>query len=65
MQPIATHKTMRGSIVHLQPGERLDFPIEKVEGVRAIASTLKLAMNRKYKTKSDRAAGIVTVTRIY
>lgn len=64
MQPIATHKTMRGSIVHLQPGEQLSFPIEKVEGVRAIASTLKLAMNRLYKTKSDSAAGTVTVTRI-
>ncbi|MCM1140498.1 MAG: hypothetical protein NC453_18165 [Muribaculum sp.] len=55
---------MRGSIVHLQPGEQLSFPIEKVEVVRAIASTLKLAMSRLYKTKSDKAAGIVTITRI-
>lgn len=65
MQPIATHKTMRGSIVHLQPGEQLNFSIEKVEAVRAIASTLKLAMNRLYRTKSDKAAGIVTITRIH
>ena len=64
MQPIAPHKTMRGSIVHLQPGEQLSFPIEKIEVVRSISSTLKLAMNRLYKTKSDRAAGTVTVTRI-
>lgn len=64
MQPIATHKTMRGSIVHLQPGEQLSFPIEKLEVVRSISSTLKLAMNRLYKTKSDKIAGTVTVTRI-
>lgn len=64
MQPIATHKTMRGSIVHLQPGEQLSFPIEKLEVVRSISSTLKLAMNRLYKTKSDKIAGTVTVIRI-
>ena len=64
MQPIATHKTMRGSIVHLQPGEQLSFPIKKLEVVRSISSTLKLAMNRLYKTKSDKVAGTVTVTRI-
>jgi len=64
MQPIATHKTMRGSIVHLQPGEHLIFSIEKVECVRAIASTLNLSLHRKYKTKSDRVAKIVTITRV-
>lgn len=56
---------MRGSIVHLLPGEQLTFSIEKVESVRAIASTLKLAMHRLYRTKSDRHAKTVTITRIY
>ncbi len=55
---------MQGSIVHLQPGEELSFSIEKVECVRAIASTLNLSLHRKYKTKSDRAAKTVTITRV-
>lgn len=65
MQPIARNKSLRGSIVRLQPGEGLTVSAEKVESVRSICSTLGLSMQRKYKTKTDREAKCITITRIY
>lgn len=65
MQPIVRNKTMRGSIVRLQPGEQLTLGTDKVESVRSICSTLGLALRRKYKTHTDREAMCITITRIY
>ncbi len=65
MQPIARNKSLRGSIVRLQPGEELIVSTDKVESVRSICSTLGLSMQRKYKTQTDRKAMSVTITRIY
>lgn len=65
MQPIVRNKSLRGSIVRLQPGEELIVSTDKVESVRSICSTLGLSMHRKYKTQTDRKAMSVTITRIY
>ncbi len=65
MQPIARNKSLRGSIVRLQPGDELIVSAEKVESVRSICSTLGLSMQRKYRTQTDREAKCVTITRIY
>lgn len=65
MQPIARHKSMRGAIVRLLPGDRLTLRADKVESVRSLCSTLGFSMKRKYKTHADRVANTVTVTRIY
>ncbi|MDE6554260.1 MAG: hypothetical protein K2K98_15070 [Muribaculaceae bacterium] len=65
MQPIVRNKSLRGSIVRLQPGEELIVSTDKVESVRSICSTLGLSMQRKYKTQTDRKAMSVTITRIY
>lgn len=65
MQPIIRNKSLRGSIVRLQPGEALTVSTDKVESVRSICSTLGLSMQRKYKTQTDREAMCVTITRIY
>lgn len=65
MQPIGRNKSLRGSIVRLQPGEELMVSTDKVESVRSICSTLGLSMQRKYRTQTDREAKSVTITRIY
>ncbi len=65
MQPNARNKSLRGSIVRLQPGEELIVSTDKVESVRSICSTLGLSLQRKYKTQTDREAMSVTITRIY
>lgn len=65
MQPIIRNKSLRGSIVRLQPGEELIVSTEKIESVRSICSTLGLSKQRKYKTQTDREAKSVTITRIY
>lgn len=65
MQPIGRNKSLRGTIVRLQPGEAMSVSTDRVESVRSICSTLGLAMQRKYKTQTDREAKCVTITRIY
>lgn len=65
MQPFATKKSLRGSLVRLNPGEQLTISVEKVESVRSLASTLGLSLNRKYSTRTDRQSGSITITRIY
>lgn len=65
MQPIVRNKSLRGSIVRLQPGETLKVSTQKIEAVRSMCSTLGLSMQRKYTTRTDRKTMCVTVTRIY
>lgn len=65
MQPFATKKSLRGSLVRLSPGEQLTISVEKVESVRSLTSTLGLSMSRKYTTRTDRESGSITITRIY
>lgn len=65
MQPILRNKSLRGSIIRLQPGEMLTVSTQKVEAVRSMCSTLGLSLQRKYTTRSDRKTLCVTITRIY
>lgn len=44
-------------------GETASFQIEKLLSVRTLACNLGLVNGRKYQTRTDREAGVVTVTR--
>lgn len=65
MQPNARNKSLRSSLIRLNPGESLIVSAEKVESVRSMTSTLGLALRRKYSTHTDRETQSITITRIY
>lgn len=56
--------SIRGTIAQLAVGEAYSFPIEKLRTVYTLTQEIKLTYSRKFKTKSNREAGTITVTRI-
>ncbi len=45
-------------------GDHRDYPVERLNYVKAAASSQGLILNRRYVTRSDRKARTVTVTRV-
>ena len=54
---------VKGMIRAMEVGEVIEVAIEKVCSVRVYASDLGLALNRVYKTNTDREKRVVSVTR--
>ena len=51
-------------LTELQVGERAVFPARRMDTVKVIASNLGFKLNRRYKTRSNREARTITVTRV-
>lgn len=56
-------QNIKAIIVALEVGKTADFPVERFSYVRVAASNAGLELGRKYKTKTDRDAALITVTR--
>jgi hypothetical protein len=54
---------IRPTLVGLQVGETVTFPISRLKSVRTQASELGCIMNRQYSTRTDREQQIVVVAR--
>lgn len=55
---------IRPSLIALNVGDEISFPIEKLKSVRTQASELGAIMSRQYTTKTDRINHIINVKRI-
>lgn len=54
-----------GAIKALEKGGEISFPISKLFSIRASVCNLNVVNGKKYlATKTDREAGVITVTRI-
>lgn len=56
-------QNIKAIIVALEVGNTADFPVERFDYVRVVASNTGLAMGRKYKTATNRDERKITVTR--
>jgi hypothetical protein len=54
---------IKAIIIELAVGQSANFPVERFSYVRVAASNAGLELGRKYKTKTDRDAALITVTR--
>ncbi len=61
---MAKRSIIRKAIEKLNVDDKVNFPIAQLASVRVGASEVGLAMNRKYKTRSNSADGVITVHRI-
>lgn len=55
---------IRPFLVRMNVGDSAKFPISHLTSVRAAASETGLAMQRTYKTKTNRDQGFINVSRI-
>ncbi|EJW99301.1 hypothetical protein EVA_12593 [gut metagenome] len=55
---------IRPSLVALNIGEEITYPIERLKSVRTQASELGAIMKRRYTTWTDRINGTISVKRI-
>lgn len=55
---------IRPALIALQKGDTISFPISRLKSVRTQASELGAIYERQFKTKTDRVAKIIEVTRI-
>jgi len=55
---------IRPALVELQVGETISFPISRLKSVRTQASELGAIYERQFKTKTDRVAKTIEVSRI-
>ena len=55
---------IRPSLIALNVGDEISFPIEKLKSVRTQASELGAIMSRQYTTKTDRINHIIKGKRI-
>lgn len=56
-------KQVRPTLKGMEVGEKVSFPLMQMKTVRVLASELGAIMERKYQTKADREARVITVTR--
>lgn len=56
-------KSFSSIVSLLEVGETASFPVDKVLIVRVMACNLGLTTGKKYATRTDREAGVITVTR--
>lgn len=54
---------IKAIIIELAVGQSANFPVERFSYVRVAASNAGLELGRIYKTKTDRDAALITVTR--
>lgn len=52
------------ALVELKVGETISFPISRLKSVRTQASELGAIYERQFKTKTDRVAKTIEVTRV-
>jgi len=55
---------IRPALVGLEVGGTISFPISRLKSVRTQASELGAIYERQFKTKTDRVAKTIEVTRI-
>lgn len=55
---------IRPALVELKVGETISFPISRLKSVRTQASELGAIYERQFKTKTDRVAKTIEVTRV-
>ncbi len=55
---------IRPALVELKVGETISFPISRLKSVRTQASELGAIYERQFKTKTDRVAKTIKVTRV-
>lgn len=55
---------IRPTLVGLEVGGTISFPISRLKSVRTQASELGAIYERQFKTKTDRVAKTIEVTRI-
>lgn len=55
--------SISSAIVSLNVGEVRTFPISSSLSVRTLACNLGVVNGKKYATRTDREAGVITVTR--
>lgn len=51
-------------MTEMKVGDRLEYPVRFLDGIRVLASNLGIKLGRKYKTRVDRETGTITVTRV-
>ena len=61
---VGNSEKIRPSLIVLNVGEEISFPIEKFKSVRTQASELGGIMSRQYTTKTDRINHIIKEKRI-
>lgn len=54
---------IRPVLSDMELGDEVFFPVEKMRSIRAIASDLGVIMNRRYQTKVNREARVISVIR--
>ncbi len=55
---------IRPTLMGMSVGESMSFPIDKLKSVRTQASELGAMFERRFTTKTDRIARLITITRI-
>lgn len=55
---------IRPALVELKVGETISFPISRLKSVRTQVSELGAIYERQFKTKTDRVAKTIEVTRV-
>lgn len=55
---------IRPQIEAMKVGTTIEFPIERISSVRALASNAGLIFQRTYRTESDARKRVVSVTRV-
>ena len=55
---------IRPALIEMEVGVTITFPISRLKSVRTQASELGAIYERQYKTRTDRVAKIIEVTRI-
>ena len=56
-------KDLRETIEKIPLGQSITFPVSMINSVRSTASYVGLINDRKYATRTDRKARVITVTR--
>jgi hypothetical protein len=56
-------KKIRPTLVAMEIGETVSFPIIKLKSVRTQASELGAMFSRQYSTRIDRESGLIHVSR--
>lgn len=55
---------IRPALIAMEVGNTISFPIERLKSVRTQASELGAIYERQFKTRTDRIARIIEVTRV-
>lgn len=58
-----TKKQIRPTILSMNVNDLESFAIEKLESVKVTASNVSVISGRKFRTKTNKTEGVITVTR--